>query len=166
MNCGHKFPRPKRYCVICGEGYGGAKSAAKTQANIRFGKLLMTIGGWIGGMAFYGNHLMGEGSGIGFFTVKNIWENTFTIPGLMPLRGSDIAMGAIYLGSGIFLVGLLGCFAAKVNEPKAQLSSKKKKKKKKPSSGASGSSSKRTSDGSDDKFARDSADREPRELRK
>lgn len=166
MNCGHKFPKPKRYCVICGEGYGGAKSAAKTQANIRFAKSLITFGLSIGGVAFYGNHVLGEGSGMGFFTIKNLWETIIQLPGLPTMRGSDLAMYVFYLGGIFIAIGLLGWASAKINEPKAQWTSTKKKKKKKPSSGGSASTTKRSSDGLEDKFSRNSVDGETRELRK
>ncbi len=120
INCGHKYPTPKRYCVICGVAYGGSNTALSSEMNIRFGKLLLTFGGGFALICFYMNHLMGDGSGIGYQTVKSFYEKPFPIPGVATVSGGQIATYGFYVGLFFALIGFLGGMAARANKPKGK----------------------------------------------
>ena len=127
ISCGHKFPTPKRYCVICGEGYGGAKTAAATEANIRFGKTLIFIGVVLAGITLGTKQVIGMGSGPGFWTFKNFYDSVIVLPGNISLHGSDIATYVLCIGAALIFFGFVGTTAAKLNRPKKRSSSSSKK---------------------------------------
>jgi hypothetical protein len=118
LNCGHRFEGPKLYCVVCGKGYGGAKSAAALQANLRFGRCLMLIGFLLIGASFGVWKVHSMGSGPGFQWINSWYDQPFKLPGVATLRGNDYPSWASVFGAAVFVLGFLGTAAAKLNRPK------------------------------------------------
>ncbi len=127
LTCAHRFPNPKRYCTICGEGYGGAKAAAATAANIRFGTNLAVLGLLIVSGALYIKYTIGVGSGAGFQWIHSWYDTAVMFPGDIGVSGSEIPTYALIGGGFMLALGVLGVVAARSNKP-APVKKRKKKK--------------------------------------
>ncbi|MDR3690388.1 MAG: hypothetical protein P4L46_13485 [Fimbriimonas sp.] len=118
LNCPHKFAGPKCYCVICGDGYGGAKSASGTRANIRFGKLLILIGIVLVVFAVGIKTIGTSGKGPGISLIQAIYNWSIELPGPFVLYGNSLPAYALIAGPVIAMVGIVGIAAANAAKPR------------------------------------------------
>ena len=118
LNCAHRFAGPKRYCVICGEGFGGAKAASATAANIRFGWTLSVIGVVLIAASVAVKHIMDTGSGPGYQWIHSWYSSAFALSGDFVLHGTDMPLYSMVAGSALLFFGVIGTIAAKLNKPR------------------------------------------------